>query len=123
MPFDSTPENGLTMADLAWRLRNRDTWPPGFKWDYRQCSSCAMGLAWMLAGQDIAVFDPTMNRTAAKLTIGVLKDIKPKDHPALYDIFLRLSAIKDVLPGQIQPEDVADAIDQHLRSTRRKVKA
>lgn len=51
MPFDSTPaelkapvkhEKLLWLADV---LEDRTRWPEGFRWNYDECGSCAMGLA------------------------------------------------------------------------------
>lgn len=33
------------LRDLIYVLRHKETWPPGFEWDYRACTTCAMGLA------------------------------------------------------------------------------
>ena len=30
---------------LSFILRNRALWPEGFEWDYRNCQTCAIGLA------------------------------------------------------------------------------
>ena len=34
--------------ELSFILRNRALWPEGFEWDYSQCETCAMGLAFKL---------------------------------------------------------------------------
>lgn len=48
MPFDATPitENftRTQLEDLSRRLRDRSTWPPGFRWDFSECQTCAMAL-------------------------------------------------------------------------------
>lgn len=34
-----------SLENLSYALRHPETWPDGFEWDYRNCNSCAMGLA------------------------------------------------------------------------------
>lgn len=47
----TTTENAFTALNppslkaLAFTLRHPALWPPGFVWDYRACSTCAIGLA------------------------------------------------------------------------------
>lgn len=35
-----------SMRALSYMLRHQETWPAGFEWNYRNCHSCAMGLAY-----------------------------------------------------------------------------
>lgn len=37
----STP----SLKNLSHVLRHKELWPGGFRWDYNQCTSCALGLA------------------------------------------------------------------------------
>ena len=114
MPFDNIPENGLTMADLAWRLRHPETWPKGFKWNYGKCTTCAMGLAWALSGRrPEAMLRSNPSRSFGDV-IKVLRDVEPEDVPGLQEIFLFLSYHRSVSNRDITPEIVADAIDAHL---------
>lgn len=34
-----------SLEGLVYALRHPETWPEGFVWNYRDCNSCAMGLA------------------------------------------------------------------------------
>jgi|SRR5579859_159465 len=116
MPFDNTPQNGLTMADLAWRLRHPETWPKGFRWNYGKCATCAMGLAWKLSGgRSGALWDDMPYQTFGRV-IKVLSDAEAEDVVALQEIFLLMSYHKDVSYRDITPEIVSDAIDAHLAS-------
>lgn len=33
------------LQNLAYCLRHPETWPKGFVWDFKNCTTCAMGLA------------------------------------------------------------------------------
>jgi hypothetical protein len=46
MPFDGTTFPSL--QSLSDTLRDRSCWPAGFEWDYGDCRSYAMGMAWKL---------------------------------------------------------------------------
>jgi hypothetical protein len=114
MPFDNTPEGRLTLADLSWRLRNPETWPADFVWDYLCCASCAMGLAYRLSdGPEKCPFEHMSMTGAFKLTLPVLADIEPVDVDPLRAIFLTLQTDRF---KPVSPKDVADAIDRHLKS-------
>jgi hypothetical protein len=48
MPFDGTDYPDLSvpsLRNLAFILRHKETWPPGFYWNYCRADSCALGLA------------------------------------------------------------------------------
>lgn len=39
-----------TLKDLAHVLRHKELWPKFFEWDFRYCSTCAIGLCQLLYG-------------------------------------------------------------------------
>ncbi len=43
-PVQATPET--RRARLIELLRDRSSWPPNFAWNFQNCSTCALGLAW-----------------------------------------------------------------------------
>ena len=45
-----TPDAPATpsLSVLAFRLRNRETWPPGYEFDFQRIETCAIGLAAIL---------------------------------------------------------------------------
>ena len=45
-----TPDAPTTpsLAVLAFRLKNRETWPPGYEFDFQRIETCAIGLAAIL---------------------------------------------------------------------------
>jgi hypothetical protein len=102
-----TPETDLhktyitptpTLQSLAYILRHKETWPPGFMWDYRMCTTCAMGLAfttWNLPHWD-------MDRA-----FGI-------DPDAARAIFSGLAGGWFKTRAAVTPGMVADAIDKHL---------
>lgn len=42
-----------SLVGLSYILRHPDTWPKGFKWNYDNCTACAIGLAHRLWKDDI----------------------------------------------------------------------
>ena len=37
--------NTPSLESLSFILRNKELWPDGFEWNFRDCHKCAMGLA------------------------------------------------------------------------------
>lgn len=110
MPFDSLPQETLDLAGLSWRLRNRETWPPGFQWDYSRCRRCAMGLAYQLKhGKPMPGNMPSSDVT--RVTREIVADAKAMSVPAFHAIFWNLRTLET---WHVTPEHVADAIDKHL---------
>jgi hypothetical protein len=89
-------------------LRHRETWPPGFRWNYVIPSGCAFGLADRLWGW------------RASLTI---TDV-PNDSPIFYKcrppfVWWKPLALRRI--WDVKPEHVADAIDAYLWSAQMRV--
>jgi hypothetical protein len=96
--FDLTQPS---LKALSHILRHRELWPPGFKWFYGECETCAMGLAHQLWSE--AIIQPT------SLRVGTALDIN-------YDVasHLFLDRYGYVSMFAITPEMVADRIDEYL---------
>src|SRR5271166_4191473 len=96
MPFDfqKTVIPPKTLAGLAVALRHKELWPTDFKWNYDNCSTCAMGLAIRLFG-----FRPSMK---------VLFSIPSGD---VTEIF---ADRKGKRSEDITPEEIADRIEKCL---------
>jgi hypothetical protein len=93
-----------SLEALSFMLRHRETWPPGFEWNYTHCRSCAFGLAqktWRL----IANFG-LVDEIAAQWF-----NISEND---AFQIFYRTSIKRRCAMGAVTPEMVADDIDLHL---------
>lgn len=119
MPLDVSTRT-LTLADLAWRLRHPETWPPGFKWDYGNCSSCAMGLAVRLLDQPFP--DDIENWMANQFPEASDGDPElPLLNEWAESVFLEglhPEAKLSEIAHTITPAMVADAIDQWLEKGR-----
>ena len=114
MPFDAMPAPVITgtpsLEALAWALRHPESWPPGFKWDYRYCETCAMGLAfrlWEEVGYPCTAYMPR--------AFAITEDVAVR----LF-INLNLEPSRSSRPGRgggmhlVRPEHVADVIDAYL---------
>jgi hypothetical protein len=116
MPFDAIPQHKLTLADLAWRLRHPETWPPNFRWRYWDCNSCAMGLAWSLSHDGKPAELVTHMATERAMTRAVkalLADAAAMNSRQFAAIFRELRG-RPGFGGVVTPADVADAIDRYL---------
>jgi hypothetical protein len=116
MPFDGRlltipPTEALarfrdnpTLPDLAIILRDRSVWPAGFEWDYKWCTSCAMGLAARLAG--------AITRHAENLDaeIWARRNLRAAAYPEIFYYQYEVLGLPD--HTFITPEHVADAIDR-----------
>ena len=100
-----------SLRALSFILRNKELWPRDFVWDFLDCATCAMGLAWRLW----AISSP--NSTAMAHAFGISQQIST-------DIFVGRSLFEargqgwlyrpGLLAVDVQPEHVAAAIDQYL---------
>lgn len=101
MPFDGEmPDRSVpTLENLAFLLRNPETWPYAFEWDYSRMDRCALGLARAVWGK--SAFIP--------------REISWRVHEQLPGYFPAVSAF-DIIEQmrRVQPEQVADAIDRYL---------
>ena len=49
--YDERPDLRVPSVEaLIWILRHPDTWPDNFRWDYRKCNDCALGLMYHFWG-------------------------------------------------------------------------
>ena len=98
--------------ELSFILRNRALWPEGFEWDYSQCETCAMGLAFKL-GMVAKPFPSTM-----------IQRFNIPEHEA-DNIFLHAALFVPLVHGlPITPEHIADLLDAYAdRATAAKVGA
>jgi hypothetical protein len=93
-----------SLSELSYRLRHRDTWPPGFTWRYQDINHCAMALAYrtwpaLLQTNGLRGFDAAFGL-----------------EPAQTDrIFGGVGRALGVAPADVTPEMVADLIDEVAR--------
>lgn len=116
MPFDGTPTK-LMLSDLAWRLRNPETWPTDFEWLYEECHMCAMGLALSLLGRGAEVLECNPSDSyahAAELTRSVVIGTHEMSEDEFDAIFRDVSDELEIRMKDVTPEHVADAIDLYL---------
>jgi hypothetical protein len=116
MPFDfpadpSTIELAKSLENLAFILRDRRLWPKGFEWNYKNCNSCAIGMAAKLWGKE-SVYGWGEDERTAWLPNGTIHS------NASNRIFTELRRhIGKNSMSEITPEDVADAIDAYLKES------
>lgn len=110
MPFDGTNEPDLSvpsLANLAYVLRHKETWPRGFRWDYCVEEQCAFGLAMHFWDYDHIAAGYRQAPAGVRLHI-------PK---SIYNR-VRLPGLGRLLgpygKSFVRPEHVADAIDRLL---------
>jgi hypothetical protein len=113
MPFDATPAPVITdtpsLEALSYALRHPEVWPPDFRWNYQTFLTCGVGLSQLLWRKidDMGTCEPTR--------IWAARSFRMPERRAL-DIFCGLAVIHNVMPWEITPEHVADAIDAYLAS-------
>lgn len=94
-----------TLKDLIYVLRHKETWPKGFVWDYKRCSTCAMGLAYEMWPERVAFYTTTSMMEAFDM---------PTD--AVYDIFIE--SFRGVIPSLFgfttTPEYIAKKLERYL---------
>lgn len=109
MPFDPSDFETRQLLDLSKPslralsvvLRDRALWPAGFRWNYTNCDTCAMGMAtemWRLKGAHTQAMQDEFHlpwKIASKF-------------------FLDASDYFDIYTGDVQPNHVADLIDAYL---------
>lgn len=110
MPFDSLPQTELTLARLAVVLRDRSMWPEGFRWDYGECVSCAMGLAYQLKRGNRLLF---RGYDAVQKMREIIEDAHDMPIDEFAPIFFHLADTPEGC-ADITPEHVASAIESHL---------
>lgn len=106
------------LVALAYSLRHPETWPADFVWDYRDCTTCAIGLSlrlWpklqlpkgQMAQQTWIAREMAMPYEAAKrmfFGLGPWKRVR--------DGWFRSYFVNDL--QAVTPDDVANAIDRYL---------
>ena len=98
----STP----SLVALSYALRHPETWPEGFVWAYRDCTSCAIGLSMRLW---------RLQRVPNKCTSTCAAVWFLMDRDAAYEIFINVwSTFKLSGHDDVTPTHVADAIDTYL---------
>ena len=90
-----------TVRELSFILRNRALWPEGFEWDYTDCRSCAMGLAFRLGMASLS--SSWSMATAFNMSVGVADKIF-----ILANAFFPVARMSD-----ITPEHIADLLDAY----------
>jgi hypothetical protein len=130
MPFDGRETTDPTIAlarfreapnlrDLAIILRNRKVWPEGFRWDYSDCATCAMGMAFGVAGTkgELWADSPDAVSRASGLVSWTLRTfgLEPDVHDYIFTYLHFSIGVRN--PKLITPEDVARAIERHLAAT------
>jgi hypothetical protein len=123
MPFDGRLNDATTawargkdypsLRALVYVLRDQTTWPQGFRWDYGDCETCALGLARLLwqNGSHPDDFDSCDLNDDYKSWASLVFDM---EESAVEDIFFGEG---DCYPDDfalIRPADVAAAIERHL---------
>lgn len=129
MPRDTvalldTPADVTTLEGLAWRLRHPETWPTDFVWDYSDCRTCAMGLAYRLIAGPIK--DPDYIEDFVIEHLPEVRDVADREQlsSSAEEIFYDLHTVyfSHKCGGgwrtQITPRMVADAIDAYLARER-----
>ena len=90
-----------SLEALSWLLRHKEMWPRGFEWIYRDCHSCAMGLAWTLWRESIDLPVPE-----------VIAKVFFMEESAACRIFINGAFKHQTL--DVTPEMIADDIDEYL---------
>lgn len=104
-----TTEAKLSLVELSARLRQPETWPEGFVWNYGYCKSCAIGLAARLLSE----VPPNYWKVAENFLLRAMPETIDVDDPE--------NLIRDVdhiffdMKEGTTPDMVADAIDAWLR--------
>ena len=103
-----------SLENLSYILRHREWWPDGFKWDFRYCSECALGMSRLLWGVDPDTLDDSRLRPSP---------ITWELNPSYQEIFctpagkaslwLRLWDYDRAMKS-VTPEQVADQLDKYL---------
>jgi hypothetical protein len=105
-----------SLVNLSYCLRNPDTWPEGFYWDYGKCERCAMGLASALWRRSIPEVN---NDIGASVMARVFHMSYEGARRIFFGSYVRRKLFSRVhIPhSSITPEMVADAIDDYLADT------
>lgn len=117
IPDLSTP----SLEGLAYLLRHPEKWPEGFKWDYSECSQCAMGLAFHLWNSQVIprLDEPDSSYHIASRAARCLLGFTGDDWD-FEGIFRELDIVLGVYHQDVLPIHVATAIEAYLANRRHK---
>ena len=93
-----------SLSELSYRLRHRDTWPPGFTWRYESINHCAMALAYRTW--------PALLQTNGLRGFDAAFGLEPLQTNW---IFGSAASAFGVETADVTPEMVADLIDEVAR--------
>lgn len=93
--FDLTKPSAKALSHI---LRHKELWPVGFVWNYGDCSSCALGLAYQLWKGIIK--GPNTRYVASALNLD--------EDKARNNVFINYKLFNET---RIMPEMVADKLD------------
>lgn len=101
-----------SLHGLSYALRHPETWRGGFVWDYRDCDTCAIGLACAL--WDGIAKDWRIGLRAAKRSSEIMAECFSIDAYVALDIFIRAAPRHKTIRAFVTPFMVADDIDAFL---------
>jgi hypothetical protein len=112
MPFDGLPAlDKPSLAALSFALRHPETWPEGFVWDYGNCETCAMGLAYRLWGW---IMKPEHFACDVAHQTSIAFGMRSE---TAGEIFLYARRVYGISTEEITPTHIADLIDAHLANS------
>jgi len=106
------------LVGLSYALRHPETWPEDFVWDYNNCKKCAMGLAtelWKMNQPVVEKGESEGKLRSVKVTWIAKKMAIPFREARR--IFWEMGPAKGVPQADINPDDIADAIDVYLKES------
>jgi hypothetical protein len=106
------------LTALSYALRHPETWPEGFVWDYRDCKTCAIGLASKLwnhlnwPADQSALNTETARHFAMsyKQANRIFWNLGRMTRKRIYLLWNQEYFDR----SDVTPDDVADAIDRYL---------
>lgn len=118
-----------SLRNLIFALRHRETWPKGFRWDFSDCSQCAMGLRYELWGKQAGESAPRKwdyfwsgsylgeweGMTAKSLRIPV------SDVRCMMGAYFE-NSYPGILAEDVSPQMVADRLEQYADCRDRKAR-
>lgn len=115
-----------SLFGLSYALRHPETWPIGFVWDYRDCQTCAVGLAvqlWKLIGVPVAFDwdDECMTDAQKSSVVSPMARIFAIGYSTAHHIFFNVQPRRSLILRRpigdlkdVTPDMVADEIDRYL---------
>lgn len=97
-----------SLRALAYVLRRRETWPPGFNWYFSRCQQCALNMTCRLWAKSVL---------PAEYTVGTVQDMLGIDNDVANYLFgYSVATRRGLQTWQVTPEMVADDIEGYLAS-------